>query len=227
LTITIIALFAAVAGAVLFLRSKLFSPPKAKPIPDRRFDQQNITHTFISAIPTLTREMNLEVATSRQTEVLERKHSHQFLGLDLGTNFAQIKVPVTYRYHIRLFDPWKLEIAGRTLLVRSPAIQCSLPPGIHTDLMQQECVRGWARLGHQKLLEELQHDLTPILSSYASDPRRMELVRETCRAGVAEFIKRWLDGEQQWGAERFTAIVVGFSDEPALPSRPSLHVDFQ
>ena len=224
--ITTTAIVATAATAVaLWLRRKLTSNSQP-PTQDGRFSQQQITHTFVSAIPALTREMNLEVATSRQIEVLERKDSQRVLGLNLGTNVAQIKVPVVYRYHIRLYDSWKLEIVGKTLVVRSPKVQSSLPPAIQTDQMEQDCFRGWARMGSQRLLEELQRDLTPILSGYANDPRRMELVRETCRAGVAEFIKNWLCGENQWGPERFSAILVGFADEPALPSRPSLHVDF-
>ena len=59
-------------------------------LPDPRFNEENITHTFIAARPTLTREMNLEVASSKQTEVLERSDARRFLGIDLGTNHARM-----------------------------------------------------------------------------------------------------------------------------------------
>ena len=64
---------------------------------DPRFSQEHITETFISALPTLTRELNLEVATSRQTETFERTESKTLLWgwLDLGTNVASLRVPVT------------------------------------------------------------------------------------------------------------------------------------
>ncbi len=225
--IIIVAILAAIAWLWFKRRKASSRKPQLSQLPcDGRFTRQNITHTFISAIPTLTREMNLEVATSRQTEVLDRQNNRRFLGINLGTNTAQIKVPVTYRYHIRLYDSWKLDIAGNTLMVRAPAIQSSLPPAIHTDQMEQSVNRGWCRLSPGTLLEELRSSLTPTLSSYASDPRRIQLVRETCRSGVAEFVKKWLESENQWGTHRFTAITAGFADEPLLPSQPVVHLEF-
>lgn len=193
---------------------------------DDRFNQENITHTFISAIPTLTKELNLEVATSHQTEVLERKDDRNILGLDLGTNLASIRVPVTYRYHIRLYDSWRLEIEAGTLRVTSPKIEASLPPGIHTDQLEQHSVRGWCRLPPALLLEQLNRDLTPTLSQFAIDPRQMALIRETCRIGVAQFIRQWLEAEGRWSQDGFTAIVVQFAGEPLPPSQRVLHLDF-
>jgi hypothetical protein len=114
-------------------------------LPDPRFNEENITHTFIAALPTLTREMNLEVASSKQTEVLERSNARRLLGLDLGTNHAWMTVPVTYRYHLWLYDTWKLHVGGGTLIVCAPEIRCSLPPAIHTDEIQESTARGWPR----------------------------------------------------------------------------------
>ena len=81
---------------------------------------ETITRRFLAAIPQVTRELNLELATATQTEVFEAaEHLTVFRGLlDLGTNIAQIHVPVTYRYHLRLARPWKLELRGTTLIVR-------------------------------------------------------------------------------------------------------------
>jgi len=202
--------------------------PLAKRRGDDRFTQENITDTFISAIPTLTKEMNLEVATSNQTEVFERKDGRTFFGFDVGTNLVSIRVPVTYRYHIRLYDDsWKLEIEASTLRVRSPEIEASLPPAIHTDQLEQHSVRGWCRLPPTSLLEQLNRDLTPTLSHFAIHPRQVELIRETCRAGVAQFIRQWLEAEGRWSQDGFTAIVVQFTGEPTPPSQPVLHLDFQ
>jgi hypothetical protein len=226
----ILLLIIAAIFIVILLRQKPPNLPRVWPLVkrqvDERFNEHNITHTFISAIPKLTKEMNLEVATSHQTEVFERTDTRRLLGINLGTNIAQIKVPVTYRYHIRLYDPWQLQITGQTLLVRSPRLQACLPPAIHTDQLEQHIVRGWARWTPTELLQQLHHDLTPILSQYATDTRRMELVRETCRIGVAEFVRRWLEAENRWSREGFTAILVQFGDEPTPPSQPVLHLDF-
>jgi hypothetical protein len=47
------------------------SPPPRPPAPDP-FSAQHITRTFVAALPNLTRELNLEVATARQVEFFER-----------------------------------------------------------------------------------------------------------------------------------------------------------
>jgi hypothetical protein len=120
-------------------------------------------------------------AGSKQTEVLERSDARRFLGIDLGINHARMTVLVTYRYHIRLYDTWKLRIGGGTLIVSAPEIRCGLPPAIHTDEIQETTARGWARGSPVELLEALRRDLTPVLSQYANDHRRLELVRDTCR----------------------------------------------
>lgn len=219
---------ALLAIPVIIALSKSGKIPTVKDLlPDPRFNEENITHTFIAALPTLTREMNLEVASSKQTEVLERSNAKRFLGLDLGTNHARMTVPVTYRYHIRLYETWKLHIGGGTLIVCAPEIRCSLPPAIHTDEIQETASRGWARGSPLDLLEELRRDLTPVLSQYANDHRRLELVRDTCRQSVAEFIRRWLENEGRWRQGRFTAINVKFASEPVVPASPTLQLDFQ
>ena len=193
-------------------------------LPDPRFNEENITHTFIVALPTLTREMNLEVASSKQTETLEESNAKVWLGLDLGTNHARMTVPVTYRYFIRLYDAWDLRVAGGTLIVCAPEIRCSLPPAIHTDEIQETTTRGWARGSPLDLLETLRRDLTPVLSQYANDSRRLELVRDTCRQSVAEFIRRWLENEGRWRQGKFTAINVMFASEQIAPSSPTLQL---
>jgi len=224
----ILALLALLAIPVIIALCKSGKIPTVKDLlPDPRFNEENITHTFIAALPTLTREMNLEVASSKQTEVLERSNAKRFLGIDLGTNQARMTVPVTYRYHIRLYDTWKLHIGGGTLIVCAPEIRCSLPPAIHTDEIQETTARGWARGTPVDLLEELRRDLTPVLSQYANDHRRLELVRDTCRQSVAEFIRRWLENEGRWRQGKFTAINVKFTSESVVPANPTLQLHFQ
>lgn len=190
---------------------------------DLRFSREEITQTFISALPTLTRELNLEVATSRQTETFERTDSKSLLWgwLDLGTNVASLRVPVTYRYHLRLSDPWKLDVQGNTVLVRPPPLRASLPPAFHSDGLEARTQRGWGRLPPDQLLADLQRDLTPTLSQYAEDPRRLDLVREPARQAVAEFVRRWLALESRWKPGRFTAIQVQMADEKQLPPVPT------
>jgi len=182
LTLAAPVLLALLAVPVINALCKSGKIPTVKDLlPAPRFNEENITHTFIAALPTLTRQMNLKVASSKQTEALQRSNAKRFLGIDLGTNQARMTVPFTYRFYIRLYNTWKLHIGGGTLIVCAPEIRCSLPPAIHTDEIQESVARGWARGTPVELLEDLRRDLTPALSQYANDPRRLELMRDTCR----------------------------------------------
>ena len=121
--------------ALLLRRSSGRKPAPPSPRP---FTDENLTGRFVSAIPELTQELNLELATATFNETFTRKSGlTTFWGLlDLGTSIVQVQVPVTYRYHLCLRDPWRLELKQRWLVVHAPGIKPSLPPAIHTDRME-------------------------------------------------------------------------------------------
>ena len=194
------------------------SPPLPATDP---FSAQRIPQTFVAALPSLTRE--LEVATSRQVEFFERRDQKSTLWglLDLGTNTAQLRLPVTYRYHLRLADPWRLEVQGSHLIVHTPLLRASLPPAIHTDEMEARTERGWCRCAPEDLLRELHREVTPLLSQWASNEQHLGMVRETARLQVAEFLRRWLEGETRWGPRSFTAISVRLGGEALPPPQPT------
>ena len=104
-----------VGAAAAWLLSR---KPPARPVPDP-FSNEHITSTFVVALPTITRELNLEVATVRQMESFERTNARQVLWglLNLGTSLAVLRVPVTYRYHLKLQDPWRLRVVGERIIV--------------------------------------------------------------------------------------------------------------
>jgi hypothetical protein len=134
----------------------------------------------------------------------------------LGTSTVQIRVLVTYRYHLCLREPWRLEIQGKRIIVHAPEFRPSLPPSIHTDRLEKMSVRGWARGSLMELLEQTQREITPTLIKYARDPKHLALVSSQCRQSVAGFVKLWLEREGQWGAHGFTEIQVHFPDIPQL-----------
>ncbi len=179
------------------------------------FSRGRITTTFVSAIPTLSANPKLEVATAEVTETFTREDEKRILWdyISLGRTVSQIKAPVTYRYHVSLEAPWRLDVSGQTCIVHAPAVQPSLPPALHTDRMEKKTDEGWLRFNAKKQMEALERSLTPILVEYASDPRHRELVRETCRKGVARFVRNWLLEEDHWRTDRFTAVKVIFADE--------------
>jgi hypothetical protein len=132
------------------------------------------------------------------------------------------RLPFTYRYHLRLYDRWRLRVVGNVLIVEAPLIRAALPPAIHTDNMISHAVRGWARRAPGELVAQLQSEITPALCHYAVDPKRIDLIREACRESVGEFVRGWLEGHSQWRSGRITSIEVRFPDEQELPPGPTL-----
>ena len=197
--------------ALLLLRRTGQRP--APPTSVSSFTAENLTERFISAIPELTQELSLELATATFNETFTRQSELTTCWglLDLGTSMVQVQVPVTYRYHLCLRERWQLELKQRRLIVHAPGIKPSLPPAIHTDRLTTLAVRGWARGSTGALLAELQQSLTPTLNQFAGDVRHRELVRPQCRASVAEFVRLWL--EREGHAARITDITVIFTDE--------------
>ena len=66
--------------------------------------------------------------------------------LNLGTNVAMLRVPVTYRDHIKLHDPWRLHVADSRVIVEAPPIRAGFPPAIRSDELVSHVIRGWSPL---------------------------------------------------------------------------------
>jgi hypothetical protein len=188
-----------------------------------KFLSGNITRAFVAAIPEIstTGTGNLELATSEQVETFRAEDEKSILWdkLYLGKTVSEIRVPVTYRYHLRLADPWRLDVSGQTCFVVAPLIRPSLPPAIHTDRLEKKAEAGWGRFNAVEQMMELEKSVTPTLSQYAVDERHLALVREQCRKTVAEFVKAWLLKEDHWRNDRFHTITVVFANETAPDPR--------
>jgi hypothetical protein len=193
-----------------------------------RFKTGRITSTFTASLPRLEPGgSKLELAAYEATEVFTRSDERAILFelIPLGTTVSEIRVPVTYRYHVRLDDPWHLDVHGSICLVRAPPLRATLPPAIHTDRMEKRSQEGWLRFDGAEQMTSLERSLTPTLSARASSPQNLTLVRETCRRRVAEFVRDWLLREGQWRDDSFTAVTVTFEGEtkdPATLPEPTL-----
>jgi len=192
----------------------------------RNFLTGNITHTFRESIPQITSTQGdiLELAVFQCDETFKRT-DEKWAGwgwVYLGTTVAEIRVPVSFRYHLRLSDPWRLATRDQVCLVLAPQIRPSLPPAIHTADMERRAESGWARFDKNDQLDVLERSMTPTLEERAGDTAHVQLVREACRQSVAGFVKKWLMREGQWRSDRFTSIVVLFPDEAAVPSDQDL-----
>ncbi len=177
----------------------------------------NVTETFLASIPEVNTSGSglLELASADVTETFTRSDERRVLWdiVSLGTTASEIKVPVTYRYHLELADPWRLEVTGQTCVVYAPQIRPTQPPAIHTDRMEKRSEESWLRFDAEEQLDDLQRSITPRLISRARDPRHLDLVREQSRRTVAEFVRAWLLREDQWRDDRVFAIKVVFPDE--------------
>ena len=192
----------------------------------RNFTTGNITTTFRESIPHITSTQGdiLELAVFRCDETFKRT-DEKWTGwgwVYLGTTVVEIRVPVSFRYHLRLSDPWRLAARDQVCMVLAPQIRPSLPPAIHTTDMERRAESGWARFDKNDQLDALERSMTPSLEQRARDPAHLQLVREACRQSVAGFVKKWLLREGQWRSDRFTSIVVVFPDEAAVASDQDL-----
>lgn len=183
------------------------------------FRTGTITKTFISAIPSFAPDngTRLEVAAFETVEIL-RITDELRIGWDLvslGTTASEISVMVTYRYHVRLDEPWRLEVEGQSCVVHAPPIRPTLPPAIDTGRMEKRSEGGWLRFNEDEQMENLERGVTAALSERAVDSSHLELVRERCRRRVAEFVRSWLLQEDHWRSDRFRSVTVIFADEAA------------
>ena len=199
-----------------------------KTIPDaaEKFKTGTITRTFTEHIPEVSSTYGdvLEITTSRSEEEFSRSDSKNIAWnlIYLGTTVSTIRVPATFRYHIRLSDSWRLASKDKVCYCLVPSIRPSLPTAIHTGQMQKSTERGWARFNSDANLAELERSITPDLDQRAGDSKHIKLVREACRQSVAEFVKKWLMKEDFWRSDRFTSIVVVFADEQSVSSDEEL-----
>lgn len=171
----------------------------------------------------------LEVATLEQDETLMKYDMKTLFNelVYLGTTSSEIRVPVFYRYHIKLSDSWDLHVEGKRCIVQAPAIRPSLPPAIRTDGMEKKSEAGWLRFNAKENLETLERELTPTLEKRAGNRGHLDKVREASRKSVAEFVKKWLLKEGKIATGEIDSIVVIFPDEASkagepLPSVPAL-----
>ena len=190
-----------------------------------KFSTGKITTTFIEDIPTITSTHGdvLELATSKSVETFKREDARNSFwdSVYIGTTTAEIRAPVTFRYHLLLSDPWRLAAKGNVCVVYAPQFRPSLPPAIDTTSMEKQVESGWARFDSEKQLDQLEKDMTGMLDHRARDKAHQDIVREQCRGSVADFVKGWLIQRAQW-TNTFDAIVVVFPDELSVTNDAAL-----
>jgi hypothetical protein len=181
------------------------------------FKTGTITTTFTAAVPSLAPDsaMRLELASYETVETFTRSDELRVAWdlIPLGTTFSEIRVPVTYRYHLRLDEPWLLEVDEQSCVVHAPPIRPTLPPAIDTYGMEKYSSSGWLRFDEDEQMDTLERGITAGLSARAGDDVHIEMIRQHCRLRVAEFVRAWLLREDHWRSDRFRSVTVVFADE--------------
>lgn len=184
-----------------------------------KFQSGQISQTFRERLNSIapTHGDILEVAVAEREETVTRSDMKNVLFnmVYIGTTTSEIRVPVVFRYHVKLSDDWKVGGRGSTCVVVAPKIRATHPPAIRTEKMETKSTAGWMRFNAAKNLADLQKSLTPAMSERAGNSTHVDEVREASRRAVAEFVKNWLVSENQWRQQGFTDIVIVFADEPA------------
>lgn len=165
----------------------------------------------------------LEVATMETDETVTHYDMKTLFDrtVYLGTTISEIRVPVVYRYHIRLSDEWKLSVDNDgQCIVHAPALRPSLPPAIRTEGMVKKSEAGWFRFNAAENLAALEKNLTPTMEKRAGNRSHLNQVREASRQSIAEFVKNWLLSQTFTPASQVKSITVIFPDEIPPEGQP-------
>ena len=226
LIIAVLIVFMVATGVVVWFVTRVTAPPL----------DSTITEKFTESIPTVgPSDGILETATCTVPETFTQSDSAWLFNvIPLGTTVSEIRVPAVYRYHIELYDRWKLEVQGQVCIVTAPLFRPSLPPAILTGQMVESTTAGWLRFNAADDLATLESRITEELERRADDRTHRNFVRESCRKSVARFVKAWLLKQDFWRNDRFYQVIVQFPDDPPEtnglmnpPTRPAVTFDSQ
>lgn len=184
-----------------------------------RLQNHRITETFRQEVTRITSTEGdvLEIATMETVETVTKSDTKTLFDdiIYLGTTESEIRVPAVYRFHIKLSDPWKIEVHDGRCIVTAPPVRPTLPPAIRTEGMEKKTEAGWLRFNASDNLSRLEKNLTPTLEKRAGAHILIPGVRDSSRRSVAQFVRKWILKEHPGGAA-IKEIIVIFPDEPAV-----------
>ncbi len=113
------------------------------------------------------------------------------LPISLGETQSTLTVPVVYRFHVLLSDPWKVNSTPTTVIVNAPTIRPTLPPAPDVSLMQIQTSRGWARLNTRQMEEHVRSQVSDKLAQNAYTLTESEFIQAAARKSVELFIEKY------------------------------------
>lgn len=159
----------------------------------------------------------LEIAINEASETMSTTEKNT-LGWGLF-DASEVKVKfffrVTYRYHLKISDTWKLTSDGDTCYVLAPKIRASQPPAIDTNTLRWEFLTDVGIFTHddENAAARARKGITAKLMERAESEEHVDKVREEARESVEKFVKNWLMDEGYWNSNNFAKVEVMFSDE--------------
>jgi hypothetical protein len=167
----------------------------------------------------------LEVASPLKTMETFSKADARFAAwgwVYLGTATSEMKVPATYRFHIKLSELRQARVDGNILIVTAPVIHPTLPVAFDTTKLEKKSDGTWLRFDAAQQLDELEKSVTPALATRAQG--HVNTVRENARSDIAEFIQKWIVEAHPEYREHIKAVKVIFPGEDARTQEKSTAV---
>lgn len=185
--------------------------------------QTDVSHRFESYIMRLrdAGQGTLEVAVLEEVAVVSRSEETSFMwGLIQGSkDVAEIRVPVTYRFHVRLDEPWEVRVRDNIAHVLAPAVRPTVPPAIKTSGLERRTQSGWLSNNSKENMDALEKGLTFSITREAF--KRADLARDPARKTISNFVQAWVLQDKVW-QDQNRHIIVWFPDEesPFTPKKP-------
>jgi hypothetical protein len=158
----------------------------------------------------------LEVASPMKTMETFSREDTRFAAwgwVYLGTATSEIKVPASYRFHIKLSEMKQARLDENVLIVSAPVIHPTLPVAFDTMKMQKKTDGTWLRFDAAQQLADLEKTVTPALAERAQG--HVNTVRENARRDIEEFVQKWIVESHPEYREHIKAVKVIFPGEDA------------
>ena len=174
------------------------------------FQRGTVRTEFLSQATEMTGTSRFQFATLKQAESFKREEtgSTAWGWIPLPKIVVQAQAPVEYGYYLDFAARWEFEQKGDNVLVFVPPITPGTP-AIDVSALSFYTLEGSVWRDEQAARERLRQSLTAALNERAA--QNINLVRETGRVKIADFVEKWLAGKFSDGGSFHVKVI--FPDE--------------
>jgi hypothetical protein len=178
------------------------------------FHQGTLTFNLTSTGTALENTKYFQFKKIRQTEIF--RHTDQattgFGYIPLPEVIVEARAPVEYTYFLDLDAPWQFVVQGQQVQVFTPRIRFN-KPAVDVSRLQYEVRQGSLFRDSSSAMDQLKNSISSL--AYLKARENLDLVRQTGRQPVAEFVQQWLIRSFADGSNY--TVRVYFPGEPAPP----------